>query len=58
MGIKPTDTRSRRRATPEVEDTAVMSLSKIDRKKMNMDSWEPSLLRKLLKAQNRLKHHK
>jgi hypothetical protein len=36
------------------EDTAVLSLSKVDRKKLGMDSWEPSLLRKLLSAQNRL----
>jgi hypothetical protein len=37
------------------EDTAVHSLSKADRKKLAMDAWEPSLLRKLLTAQNRLK---
>jgi len=42
-------------APAEVEDTALHSLSKTERKKLNMDSWEPSLLRKLLKAQNRLK---
>lgn len=39
----------------ELEDTAKRSLSKTERKKINMDSWEPSLLRKLLSAQNRLK---
>jgi len=58
MPIKLTDTRSRRNALPEAEDTAALSLSRSDRKKLNMDSWEPSLLRKLLKAQNQLKKRK
>lgn len=39
----------------EFEDTTVLSLSKVERKKLAMDSWEPSLLRKLLSAQNRLR---
>jgi hypothetical protein len=38
-----------------IEDTALTSLSKADRRKLSMDAWEPSLLRKLLAAQNRLK---
>jgi hypothetical protein len=38
-----------------VEDTTLRCLSKADRKKLGMDAWEPSLLRKLLAAQNRLK---
>jgi hypothetical protein len=41
-----------------VDDTALRSLSKTDRKKLSMDAWEPSLLRKLLSAQNRLKQGK
>lgn len=42
----------------QFEDTATLSLSKVDRQRLNMDSWEPSLLRKLLTAQNRLKQSK
>ncbi|NNC64122.1 MAG: hypothetical protein HKN84_05005 [Gammaproteobacteria bacterium] len=42
----------------DVEDTAARSLSDTDRKKLSMDSWEPSLLRKLLSAQDRLKKSK
>lgn len=41
--------------TPECEDTAMLSLTPSDRKKLSMDAWEPSLLRKLLSAQNKLK---
>jgi hypothetical protein len=48
----------KRKVPPPFEDTALLSLSKVDRKKLAMDSWEPSLLRKLLKAQNRLKQRK
>lgn len=55
MPNKPSDPKSKPEAKSEVEDTAMLSLSRTDRKKLNMDSWEPSLLRKLLKAQNRLK---
>ena len=51
---KPT----RPRPPGEFEDTVVLSLSKTDRKKLGMDSWEPSLLRMLLTAQNRLKSRK
>jgi hypothetical protein len=40
------------------DDTIVRSLSKADRKQLAMDAWEPSLLRKLLSAQNRLKQGK
>jgi hypothetical protein len=47
--------RSKPRLPAEPEDTARLSLSKAERTKLNMDSWEPSLLRKLLAAQNRLK---
>jgi len=43
---------------PGVDDTATRSLSPVDRKKLVMDAWEPSLLRKLLKAQNRLERPK
>ncbi len=37
------------------EDTAIRSLSREERKRISMDAWEPSLLRRLLSAQNRLK---
>jgi hypothetical protein len=43
------------RAQTRPEDTAMLSLSPEDRSKLNMDAWEPSLLRKLLTAQNKLK---
>ena len=55
MASKPNDAKSEPQAPSEDEDTAMLSLSRADRKKLNMDSWEPSLLRKLLTAQNRLK---
>jgi hypothetical protein len=42
-------------APSPIEDTALSCLSKADRRKLAMDAWEPSLLRKLLAAQNRLK---
>ncbi len=45
-----------KRPTPaRYDDTALLSLSKTERKQLAMDAWEPSLLRKLLSAQNRLK---
>ena len=53
MATKPTQRKPKPRGQPE--DTALLSLSKADRNKLGMDSWEPSLLRKLLAAQNRLK---
>lgn len=37
------------------EDTALRSLSRTERVKLDIDSWEPSLLRALLEAQNKLK---
>ena len=40
------------------EDTALWSLTPEDREKLVMDAWEPSLLRKLLSAQNRLKRRR
>jgi hypothetical protein len=40
---------------PSTDDTAERSLSKVERRRLGMDSWEPSLLRKLLAAQNRLR---
>jgi len=52
---KPTDTTRKPQQDSKHDDTALLSLSRADRKKLNMDSWEPSLLRKLLRAQNRLK---
>jgi len=48
--------RARPRAPrPAVDDTAELGLSKVERRQLGMDSWEPSLLRKLLAAQNRLR---
>jgi hypothetical protein len=44
----------RRPAPPEIEDTALGSLTPEDRERLSMDSWEPSLLRELLTAQNKL----
>lgn len=49
---------TRKSPSSEFEDTAILSLSKIDRQRLSMDSWEPSLLRKLLTAQNQLKKRK
>ena len=53
---KPTDTTREPAKESRHDDTALHSLSRTDRKKLNMDSWEPSLLRELLRAQNRLKN--
>jgi hypothetical protein len=55
MARNPTDPKTKPQTAEPVDDTAMLSLSRTDRKQLNMDSWEPSLLRKLLKAQNRLK---
>jgi hypothetical protein len=54
--LKPTPPAELR--APAADDTALMSLSRADRKRLAMDAWEPSLLRKLLTAQNRLKQRK
>jgi len=43
---------------PATDDTAQFGLSKADRNKLAMDAWEPSLLRQLLAAQNRLRKRK
>ena len=40
------------------EDTALWSLTPEDREQLVMDAWEPSLLRKLLSAQDRLKRRR
>ena len=56
MATKPKESKPRPSLDPKTEDTASLSLSRRDRKKLGMDSWEPSLLRKLLTAQNRLKN--
>lgn len=48
--------KSRYPREPNIDDTASLGLSRRDRKKLGMDSWEPSLLRNLLTAQNRLKN--
>lgn len=38
-----------------LEDTAIRSLSKDEIKRLSIDAWEPSLLRHLLEAQNKLR---
>lgn len=43
---------------PSSEDTAMRSLTQEERKRLSIDSWEPSLLRHLLKAENRLPEKK
>ena len=37
------------------EDTAIRSLSKDEIKRMSIDAWEPSLLRHMLEAQDKLR---
>lgn len=54
MSANPARARARRAPRPR-EDTALTSLSPEDRERLAMDSWEPSLLRELLTAQNKLK---
>jgi len=59
MAPKPSDPKPKPKPKPgEIEDTALLCLSKADRKKLGMDAWEPSLLRQLLAAQNRLRKRK
>jgi hypothetical protein len=41
-----------------LEDTAMRRLSKEERARLGIDSWEPSLLRALLAAQNQLDENK
>ncbi len=36
------------------DDTAARSLTRAERTQLGMDSWEPSLLRELLQAHNKL----
>ncbi len=43
-----------RAGTAPTDDTAVRALTRAERARLGMDSWEPSLLRELLQAQNRL----
>lgn len=50
--------RAARGARPGDEDTAMRSLSEEERAKLSMDAWEPSLLRHLLTAENRLRGQK
>jgi hypothetical protein len=37
-----------------VEDTAARCLTPVERRRLGIDSWEPSLLRALLEAHNKL----
>ena len=55
--MKSKESKARPSRAP-LDDSALLSLSRKDRKKLGMDSWEPSLLRKLLTAQNRLNRRK
>lgn len=41
-----------------LEDTAMSVLSQAERAGLAMDAWEPSLLRELLEAENRLPRRK
>lgn len=64
MARKPTDgtrpsrrakkRRTARRSVP-LDDTAMQSLSKEEIARLSMDSWEPSLLRHMLEAENKLR---
>jgi hypothetical protein len=56
--MSPKTTQPRKVDKSGLDDTAKLSLSKADRNKLGMDAWEPSLLRKLLAAQNRLRTKK
>lgn len=47
---RPGSNRSRARATEE-QDTLVKGLSPAERQRMDTDAWEPSLLRRMLRAQ-------
>jgi hypothetical protein len=38
-----------------LEDTAMRSLSKDEIKRMSIDAWEPSLLRNMLEAEDKLR---
>ncbi|HEX6996507.1 MAG TPA: hypothetical protein VF322_00075 [Gammaproteobacteria bacterium] len=38
----------------QAEDTALRALTREDRAKLDIDAWEPSLLRHMLNAQGRL----
>lgn len=41
-----------------IEDSAIRSLSKDEIKRLSIDAWEPSLLRHLLEAQNKLRRRR
>lgn len=41
-----------------LEDTAMRSLSKDEIKRLSIDAWEPSLLRHMLEAQNKLRRRR
>ena len=49
-------TKPQRGESPQspLEDTALSCLTPEDRDRLAMDAWEPTLLRKLLEAQNKL----
>lgn len=60
MARKPSSRQNRAPERPErradrTEDTAMRSLSKEERARLSMDAWEPSLLRHLLRAQDKLR---
>lgn len=41
-----------------IEDSAIRSLSRDEIKRLSIDAWEPSLLRHLLEAQNKLRRRR
>lgn len=45
----------RRRAAGSADDTVMRSLSKEEVRRLAIDAWEPSLLRNLLEAENKLR---
>jgi hypothetical protein len=55
MGTRSKQAQPSEAPPDQAEDTALRSLDALERAKLSMDAWEPSLLRKLLKAQNKLR---
>lgn len=58
MAKRPSTQRQAERENGSIDDTALRSMSKEDRAHLCMDAWEPSLLRKLLHAQNKLRRRR
>jgi hypothetical protein len=58
MSIEPKRNRSRASTSGDTDDAASRWLSELERKQLDIDAWEPSLLRKYLLAQNRPRKRK